>query len=61
MPQTVAGEDAHRLDQYVRANPEDAYNYEKMTAVLSGSLTEDPARLGADWLGDDVPQPGQVS
>ena len=56
----LVGEDAHRLDQYVRAHPEDAYNYEKMSAVLSGSLTEDPARFGADWLGDDVPRPGQV-
>jgi len=57
----LVGEDAHRLDQYVRAYPEDAYNYEKMSAVMSGSLTEDPARFGADWLGDDVPRPGQVS
>jgi NAD(P)-dependent dehydrogenase (short-subunit alcohol dehydrogenase family) len=56
----LVGEDAHRLDQYVRAYPEDAYNYEKMSAVLGGSLAEDPARFGADWLGDDVPRPGQV-
>jgi NAD(P)-dependent dehydrogenase (short-subunit alcohol dehydrogenase family) len=56
----LVGEDAHRLDQYVRTHPEDAYNYEKMSAVLSGSLSEDPARFGADWLGDDVPRPGQV-
>jgi NAD(P)-dependent dehydrogenase (short-subunit alcohol dehydrogenase family) len=57
----LVGEDAHRLDQYVRAYPEDAYNYEKMSAVLGGSLAEDPARFGADWLGDDLPRPGQVS
>jgi len=57
----LVGEDAHRLDQYVRANPEDAYDYEKMSAVFSGTLGEDPARFGADWLGDDVPRPGQVS
>jgi NAD(P)-dependent dehydrogenase (short-subunit alcohol dehydrogenase family) len=57
----LVGEDAHRLDQYVRAYPEDAYDYAKMTAVLSGSLAEDPARFGADWLSSDVPRPGQDS
>jgi NAD(P)-dependent dehydrogenase (short-subunit alcohol dehydrogenase family) len=57
----LVGEDAHRLDQYVRANPEDAYDYEKMSAVFSGTPGEDPARFGADWLGDDVPRPGGVS
>jgi len=41
----LVGEDAHRLDQYVRAHPEDAYDYEKMSAVLSGGLAEDPADM----------------
>ena len=50
----LVGEDAHRLDQYVRAHPEDAYDYEKMTATLSGSLAEDPARFGEQWLGEDA-------
>ena len=49
----LVGEDAHRLDQYVRAHPEDAYDYEKMTAALSGPCAEDPARFGADWFDEE--------
>ncbi len=50
----LVGEDAHRLDQYVRAHPEDAYDYEKMSAVLGGSLAEDPARFGAQWFDEEA-------
>jgi short-subunit dehydrogenase len=46
----LVGEDAHRLDQYVRAHPADAYDYEKLAATLSGTLAEDPARFGAEWF-----------
>jgi NAD(P)-dependent dehydrogenase (short-subunit alcohol dehydrogenase family) len=41
----LVGEDAHRLDQFVRAHPEDAYDHEKMSAVMSGNLGLDPERL----------------
>jgi hypothetical protein len=33
----LVGEDARRIDQYVRAYPEDAYNYEKMAEAMGGS------------------------
>jgi len=33
----LVGEDARRIDQYVRAYPEDAYDYEKMAEAMSGS------------------------
>jgi NAD(P)-dependent dehydrogenase (short-subunit alcohol dehydrogenase family) len=32
----LVGEDARRLDAYVRANPEDAYDYERLTEAVSG-------------------------
>ena len=33
----LVGEDARRIDQYIRAYPEDAYDYEKMAEAMSGS------------------------
>ena len=31
----LVGEDAHRLDSYIRGNPDDAYDFAKMAAVLT--------------------------
>ena len=36
----LVGEDAHRLDEYVRAHPADAYDHEKMAAGMVGTLAE---------------------
>lgn len=44
----LVGEDAHRLDEFVRARPEDAYDYDKMAEALGGG--EDQAQPGADML-----------
>jgi NAD(P)-dependent dehydrogenase (short-subunit alcohol dehydrogenase family) len=57
----LVGEDAHRLDRFVRARPEDAYDFAKLAEAMSASGGEDPSSFGADWFGDDVPRPGQVS
>jgi len=45
----LVGEDALRLDQYVRAHPEDAYNYEALSAAASRPGDEDPATVGTRW------------
>jgi NAD(P)-dependent dehydrogenase (short-subunit alcohol dehydrogenase family) len=44
----LVGADAHSLDQCVRARPEDAYDYDKLAAALSGT----PARYLASWAAD---------
>jgi len=48
----LVGEDAHRLDQYVRACPEDAYDYAKLAERVSVAGAEDPARAAAEWFGE---------
>ena len=50
----LVGEDAHRLDRYVRAYPEDAYDYAKLAEAVSAPGGEDPSRFGADWFDDDA-------
>jgi short-subunit dehydrogenase len=53
----LVGEDAKHLDQYVRACPEDAYDYEKLAAASSGGGTEDLSRAAAEWFADvDLPR-----
>jgi len=53
----LVGEDAHRLDQYVRAFPEDAYDYAKLAEASSGSGAEDLSRAAAEWFSDvDLPR-----
>jgi len=37
----LVGEDAHRLDSYIRGNPDDAYDFEKMAAVLTDAVLTD--------------------
>jgi NAD(P)-dependent dehydrogenase (short-subunit alcohol dehydrogenase family) len=52
----LVGEDAHRLDQYVRACPEDAYDYEKLARASSGADAEDLSRAASEWFSDvDLP------
>jgi NAD(P)-dependent dehydrogenase (short-subunit alcohol dehydrogenase family) len=48
----LVGEDAHRLDQYVRACPEDAYDYEKLAKATSGADAEDLSRAAAEWFSE---------
>jgi NAD(P)-dependent dehydrogenase (short-subunit alcohol dehydrogenase family) len=52
----LVGDDAHLLDQYVRACPEDAYDYEKLAAAQTGG-GEDMSRAAAEWFADvDLPR-----
>jgi NAD(P)-dependent dehydrogenase (short-subunit alcohol dehydrogenase family) len=47
----LVGADAHSLDEYVRAYPDDAYDYAKLTAAASAAGEKDPAAavaVGAD-------------
>jgi NAD(P)-dependent dehydrogenase (short-subunit alcohol dehydrogenase family) len=39
----LVGTDAHGLDEYVRAHPEDAYDYAKLTAAAPPAGQQDPA------------------
>jgi NAD(P)-dependent dehydrogenase (short-subunit alcohol dehydrogenase family) len=54
----LVGEDAHRLDRVVRAYPEDAYDYVKLTEALTAQGGEAPSLLS---VLDDLPQPDQAS
>ncbi len=53
----LVGADAHSLDEYVRAHPDDAYDYAKMTAAASEKGEKDPAMVAAEWFdeGDGLP------
>jgi hypothetical protein len=52
----LVGDDAHLLDQYVRACPEDAYDYAKLAAAQTGG-GEDMSRAAAEWFADvDLPR-----
>jgi NAD(P)-dependent dehydrogenase (short-subunit alcohol dehydrogenase family) len=53
----LVGTDAHRLDEYVRAHPADAYDYAKLTAAASESGERDPAVMAAEWLLDEAGGP----
>jgi NAD(P)-dependent dehydrogenase (short-subunit alcohol dehydrogenase family) len=46
----LVGADAHSLDEYVRAYPDDAYDYAKLTAVASDAGDKDPATVTAEWF-----------
>ena len=53
----LVGADAHSLDEYVRAHPDDAYDYAKMTAAASEKGEKDPTMVAAEWFdeGDGLP------
>src|ERR1700749_2596224 len=44
----LVGADARGLDEYVRAYPEDAYDYAKLTATASEAVGKDPSDLAAE-------------
>ena len=46
----LVGADAHSLDEYVRAYPDDAYDYAKLTAAASDTGDKDPATVSAEWF-----------
>ena len=46
----LVGADAHSLDEYVRAYPDDAYDYAKLTAAASDAGDKDPAAVTAEWF-----------
>jgi len=46
----LVGADAHSLDEYVRAYPDDAYDYAKLTAFASDAGDKDPATVSAEWF-----------
>jgi NAD(P)-dependent dehydrogenase (short-subunit alcohol dehydrogenase family) len=48
----LVGADAHGLDAYVRAYPDDAYDYAKLTATASQAVGKDPSTLSAEWFGE---------
>ena len=53
----LVGADAHSLDEFVRAHPDDAYDYAKLTAAASEAGEKDPALVAAEWFdeGDGLP------
>jgi NAD(P)-dependent dehydrogenase (short-subunit alcohol dehydrogenase family) len=46
----LVGADAHSLDEYVRAYPDDAYDYAKLTAAASDAGAKDQATVTAEWF-----------
>ena len=46
----LVGADARGLDEYVRAYPEDAYDYAKLTAAASEAVGKDPSEMAAEWF-----------
>jgi NAD(P)-dependent dehydrogenase (short-subunit alcohol dehydrogenase family) len=46
----LVGADARSLDEYVRAYPDDAYDYAKLTAAASDAGDKDPATVTAEWF-----------
>jgi NAD(P)-dependent dehydrogenase (short-subunit alcohol dehydrogenase family) len=53
----LVGADAHSLDEFVRAHPDDAYDYAKLTAAASEAGEKDPASVAVEWFdeGDGLP------
>jgi NAD(P)-dependent dehydrogenase (short-subunit alcohol dehydrogenase family) len=46
----LVGADARGLDQFVRAYPDDAYDYAKLTAGASEAVGKDPSAMTAEWF-----------
>ena len=51
----LVGEDAQGLDRYVRAYPDDAYDYAKLTAAAAEAIGKDPATATAEWSDESRP------
>ena len=46
----LVGADAVALDGYVRAHPDGAYDYAKLTAAATEAVGKDPATVSAEWF-----------
>ena len=46
----LVGADAVALDGYVRAHPDGAYDYAKLTAAASEAVGKDPSAVAAEWF-----------
>src|SRR3984885_15267594 len=46
----LVGADAVALDEYVRAHPDGAYDYAKLTAAATEAVGKDPATVSAEWF-----------
>jgi NAD(P)-dependent dehydrogenase (short-subunit alcohol dehydrogenase family) len=46
----LVGADAVALDGYVRAHPDGAYDYAKLTAAATETAGKDPATVSAEWF-----------
>jgi NAD(P)-dependent dehydrogenase (short-subunit alcohol dehydrogenase family) len=46
----LVGADAVALDGYVRAHPDGAYDYAKLTAAATEAAGKDPATVSAEWF-----------
>jgi NAD(P)-dependent dehydrogenase (short-subunit alcohol dehydrogenase family) len=46
----LVGADARGLDEFVRAYPDDAYDYAKLTAAASEAVGKDPSAVTAEWF-----------
>jgi NAD(P)-dependent dehydrogenase (short-subunit alcohol dehydrogenase family) len=46
----LVGADAQGLDRYIRAHPDDAYDYAKLTAAATEAVGKDPAAATAEWF-----------
>jgi NAD(P)-dependent dehydrogenase (short-subunit alcohol dehydrogenase family) len=51
----LVGADARSLDEYVRARPDDAYDYAKLAEAASGAGESDPATATAEWFDEADP------
>jgi len=49
----LVGADAHSLDEFIRAHPDDAYDYAKLAAAASEQGEKDPSRVAAEWFEDE--------
>jgi hypothetical protein len=48
----LVGADARGVDEYVRAHPDDAYDYAKLTAAASEAGEKSPATAAAEWFNE---------
>jgi NAD(P)-dependent dehydrogenase (short-subunit alcohol dehydrogenase family) len=46
----LVGADAQGLDRYIRAYPDDAYDYAKLAAAATEAVGKDPATATAEWF-----------
>src|SRR5580693_5488575 len=54
----LVGADAQGLDRYIRAHPDGAYDYAKLTAAATEAVGKDPATVSAEWFDEAGRQRG---